>query len=208
MNAKMPTFDYVDAILASTNQGLFLVETQDRVYHVNARLLELFGMKKIQIIGWTCTDLFHWLARLSQDTLRTERELRSALENIQQRPSVYLLSKREAIVSRLQIQLFTLPSDGPKTCRWGGLVRDVTAEWQEIAYQAKYASILTRELRLPLAKLKGMMATYIQNRQRWNDDERQRFLDDMYKSIDRSTHLLDDVQEMFRIQTGALSLNR
>src|SRR5262249_31105958 len=101
MNAKMPTFDYVDAILASTDQGLFLVETQDRVYHVNARLLELFAMKKTQIIGWTCIDLFHRLARLSQDTLRTERELRSALENIQQRPSVYLLSKREAIVSRL-----------------------------------------------------------------------------------------------------------
>src|SRR5215831_9423858 len=87
MNAKMPTFDYLDAILANTDQGLFLVEAQDRVYHVNARLLELFGMKKTQIIGWTCTDLFHWLARLSQDTLRTERELRSALENIQQRPS-------------------------------------------------------------------------------------------------------------------------
>jgi len=99
--------------------------------------------------------------------------------------------------------------------------RDVT-EHRRMEQQARQAATLreihrlrtnflanvSHELRTPLASIKGFISTLLRTDTKWSDEEQRDFLETVDHEADRLTHLISDLLDMSRIDTGALKLER
>ncbi|MEP7285967.1 MAG: response regulator [Chloroflexota bacterium] len=196
---------YLDLAVSNMGTGLFFVGENDAVVYCNPKLLELLGIKESQVLDSGYISLFRRLAALSQDPENTQRELETALRTLGRKSPMQVTLDLHSMMGRLQVQFFPLP---PGEIGWGSIVRDVTAEWREITSRTEHLSLLTRELRLPLAKIKGFMTTMLDGHPYWEEAERQTFLENIYKGVDQLSRLLETAQGALKLQLGASNLNR
>jgi hypothetical protein len=87
-------------------------------------------------------------------------------------------------------------------------VRDVTAEWNEITQRTEHLAAITHELRTSLATMKGFITTLLSSHRYWGERERQEFLENIDSSVDKLSQLLENSQEMTRLEIGAINLEQ
>ncbi len=199
--------DYREIALASTGEGLFLVDSSGLVIYGNGQLWDLCGVKNSQIVGEPYQALFTRIAELSRDPQRVEQDLGAALTDLEQRPHIYVVLRQPQAI-RLQVTLFALHAAQGWFTGWGGVIRDATGEWREIAQRTEQLSMLTRELRTPLAKIKGYVTTLLSSHQYWEESERQTFIESIFRGVEQLGQILEHAQQMFKLETGGIKLNR
>ena len=198
---------YLQAVIANTGEGLFLVNPEGQVTYCNPRLEELIGVNYRDVLGTPYQELFREIAALSDFEQDTQEQLTQALENLNHQPTVHLLAS-QPVVYRLQISFFPILNARTQLIGWGGLVRDVTAEWAEITRRTEFLSSVTHELRTSLAAMKGFVTTLLASHRYWGERERQDFLENIDRSVDELSRMLENAQEMSRLDIGAINLER
>ncbi len=198
---------YLQAVIANTREGLFLIDPDGRITYSNSRLEELIGVKNEDLRHQPFQKLFDDIAGLGEHTGETRAQLDQALHNLNQQPHVYLLTTFP-LVYRLQISLFPILDERTSSIGWGGIVRDVTAEWNEITQRTEHLAAITHELRTSLATMKGFITTLLSSHRYWGERERQEFLENIDSSVDKLSQLLENSQEMTRLEIGAINLEQ
>lgn len=198
---------YLEAVIANTGEGLFLVDPEGHVTYCNPRLEELIGVKYSDMRDVPYTRLFEEIAALSERSQETAHQLAAALDNLNQQPTVHLVTNYP-LVYHLQIGLFPILDEGMHAIGWGGIVRDVTAEWDEITKRTEHLSNLTHEMRTSLATMKGLITTLLTSHRYWGEAEREEFLSNIDENVDRLSRMLENAQEMTRLEMGAVRLEQ
>ncbi|NDJ77403.1 MAG: response regulator [Chloroflexi bacterium] len=198
------------AAFSGMDDGVFTVSTSGQVDYCNARFEELVGIKSGKIEGQPYTRLFKKIASLSTDEARVESELTGALARLPDRTPINLQT-RYPLELRLQIKLFPLQdtvAGEQVTLGWGGMILDMTANWTEINQWTDHLSIMTHSLRSSVATLKGFTSTLLSSHRYWEASERHGFIESIDENIDQLSRLLENAQELFKLEADAVELER
>jgi two-component system KDP operon response regulator KdpE len=201
----------IQAAVATVEEGLFVVGPNGNVSYCNSQLEEMVGVKSADVVGHPYDILLKEIAALSSNQDRTELDLRKAVHNLEEQPTNISLQARERD-NRLQVKLFPIHSvsgnDQTAQMGWGGIVIDATPEWSEVTQWAEHLSLLTHSMRASVATTKGFITTLLSGHRYWEENERQGFLESIDEHIDQLSRLLDNAQELFKLEVDSIELDR
>ncbi|MBN2305545.1 MAG: hypothetical protein JXQ72_13770, partial [Anaerolineae bacterium] len=166
----------------------------------------------LQVVGQSYSVLFNQMANASHNPQRAEARLFAAATNLdalgEQEIRLQLVAAPETHV-RIQFFPIHMPVDGQLArVAWGGIVLDVTAEWNETERWNEDLTVLTRGLRSTIANLKGAVTMLLSGHRYWEQSERQTFLESIDEHVDQLNRLLDNAQEMFKLDADTIELER
>jgi signal transduction histidine kinase len=87
-------------------------------------------------------------------------------------------------------------------------VRDITHFRQADELKSTFISVISHELKTPIALIKGYVGTLRREDATWDREIVQDSLEVIEEEADRLTELIENLLDATRLQTGSLSLNR
>lgn len=196
---------YNELAAANLTEGIFIVDSSDKVVFTNAILNDLLKLGGIQLINRSHWYTFRKIAELSTDAQGAEDQLEQAYQMLDQCPSVSLHT-RNSPGSRLQIKL--APNRVSSWEGWVGTVRDMTGEWREITKQSEYLTVILRTLRTKQAEIKGLMDTLLNSHHYWDEQQRSDFLQNIDKNVTKIDQILEYGQQTLNLHLGGVRLTR
>jgi two-component system KDP operon response regulator KdpE len=200
----------LQAVFANIEQGLFLVGPDGQVNYCNSHLEDLVGIKLADVLDQPYQNLLRDIAALSINEPKTIQELLGAVKDLHERANVNLQT-RDAVDCHLQIKLFPvfdLTAAPPKRIGFGGFVLDTTADWDEVTQWTDHLSAMTQSLRAQVATIKGFVTTLLSGHRYWEENERQGFLESINEHVDQLGRLVENAQELFKLELDAVELDR
>jgi two-component system KDP operon response regulator KdpE len=194
---------YNELAAANLSEGIFLVDSSDKVVFTNAILNDLLRLGGIQLINRSHWYTFRKIAELSTDAQGAEDQLDQAYRMLDQCPTVFLHT-RNSPGSRLQIRL--APNRASSWNGWVGMVRDVTSEWREVTKQSEYLTVILRTLRTKQAEIKGLMDTLLNSHHYWDEQQRSDFLKNIDKNVTKIDQILEYGQQTLNLHLGGIRL--
>jgi signal transduction histidine kinase len=190
----------LEAIVESLQDGLILVDTQERIAYVSQRFVELVG-PIFQGRPDATIDRLWW--RLIQDAADAE-EARSQLAELDAQPATEItLTLARPTRRELAIRGLTVRADGNLVGR-GYLLRDVTRQVEVERVKASILATVSHELRTPLAAIKGFASALLHEGMEWDRASQLDFLTQIDREADRLTGLVRNLLDMSRLEACTL----
>lgn len=197
-----------DALLESSADGLLIMDAAHRVQRFNRALSKLTGWSAAEAIGQTHDDLLRWVK------VQTGPDLAQAEAGgwpLSHSPTPLYV---EGDLQRKEDGFFPAGvTYAPLFDREGRLVnlivsvRDITKFREAEELKSTFISIISHELRTPVALIKGYAETLRRDDARWDPATVRDSLDVIVEESDRLAELIDNLLDASRLQAGALRLN-
>jgi PAS domain S-box-containing protein len=199
---------YLDAVLESSADGLFLLDPAYRFTRFNRACSRLTGYEPEQVIGRYHKDIIRWLRKEPGLSFEDAEAGGWPLS-----PQATLYVEGDLIIangSALSVGITyapTLSSEG-KLLSIIANIRDITKFREAEELKSTFISIISHELRTPVALIKGYTGTLRREDAEWDPEVVRTSLSVIEEEADRLANLIDDLLDASRLQAGALSLNR
>ncbi|MFQ5944268.1 MAG: ATP-binding protein, partial [Anaerolineales bacterium] len=193
------------ALIDALTIGVFMVDTDGMVTEFNHHLANILHVGEDEFVGKPYQELF---ARLLEDSAEQEvvqSSLADAVIAVAERPVVDVVLASEP-VRHLETSFFPVWEDEGAPIGWGGLLSDVTAERERVAWKLELLSILSHDIRAPLATLKGHATAVLSNFRMWDDAMVMEFLQTISRSTDQVIKQVDRNLALTRVESGRLGL--
>jgi len=198
---------YLDAILESSADGIMLLDPQHRILRFNRACARLTGYAPEEVVGRRQEDVLRWTRREPGPTLE---QAEADGWPLSPQATLYLegdLSRGDGGVVSLGITYApTLSPDGRLLSIVANL-RDITRFREAEELKSTFISIISHELRTPVALIKGYVGTLRRDDAEWDPDVVRDSLAVIEDEADRLASLIDDLLDASRLQAGALSLS-
>jgi PAS domain S-box-containing protein len=185
--------------------GLFYVNADGILTNLNMRLVELSGIDEKFFLGQPIRE---WLGTLFSKTSEPEilqKRFTVALSNLDQYPKIEFTIKT-GVTLHYEIALFPVKDESGLLLGWGGIVQDITELKQQVDWKLELLSILSHDIRSPLATLKGHISVLQENHTQWGNEMVKDFLDTIGKNIDKLSHQVDRNLALTRVEGGDLGI--
>jgi PAS domain S-box-containing protein len=193
----------LDSVMNSLVDGLVLVDTRSRIAYLNPHTEEILGLPAGALVGQALDTSGQALAEHVAQPEQVLAQLRYAVENPQDTPTVeFTLTEPEA--RSLQARFFPIQDAGGGSLGLGLLLRDITREREVDDMKSQLLSTVSHELRTPLASIKGFTTTLLRDDVEWDPETRREFLSIIDEESDRLTELIGNLLDMSRIEAGTL----
>ncbi|MGI8550485.1 MAG: sensor histidine kinase [Dehalococcoidia bacterium] len=208
----MDTIDDFRAILDATVNGIIVLDPELRVRYVNQRAGALFRVEPEQLLGTDVRDsLMPAMRARVQDPEGYDLRTQFFNEHLEEESRDELHLNLSGAETRI-LQRFGGPIQSD-TGRFLGRIEvytDVTAQRRAEQVKDEFLSIAAHELKTPITSLKGY-AQLLQRAAARGDGglepaKMTERLTAMMRQIDRLAHLVDDLLEVSRIQSGPMTL--
>lgn len=194
----------IEAVVTSLDQGLVLVNAGGAVTYCNKRLPAMLGLDAMPCVGNSYKDLFRSIARLSHAPQQTEAKLLAVVSDLDTSPTLDI-GIRHPMDSQLTLKFF--PVVGDDATAWGCIVQTATPNPAHVVQQTEHLTTLTHGLRSSVATIKGFVTTLLSGHRYWGDSERQGFLESIDENVDQLSRLLENAQEVLRLESGEVELD-
>lgn len=210
-----PTFEsLVDGVTVSDLKG--------NILQANEATARLHGYdNKAEIIGKNIFDIFID----KKDYASAKNNLKNILENGYSGPIRTPLLSKDGSKFDAELNVTILKDLLGKPAGFIAIVRNITErkriEEEAIQYRAKMEalrvseemktqllSMVSHELRSPLALIKGFVNTLLQPDVKWTKEEERDFIKEIDQASDRLIRLVGDLLDMSSLEGGVLKLNR
>ncbi|MCK5054208.1 MAG: PAS domain S-box protein [Anaerolineales bacterium] len=199
---------HLDAILESAADGIFILDPSYRFTRFNRACSSLMGYEADSVIGKQHKEIIRWL----------DREPGISLEDaeadgwpLSPQATLYvegdLLTKGGGAVS-VGITYAPALDDAGDLLSIVATVRDITKFREAEELKSTFISIISHELRTPVALIKGYVGTLRREDARWDSQVVEDSLAVIEEETDHLSGLIDDLLDASRLQAGALKLNR
>jgi len=199
---------HLDAILESAADGIFILDPSYRFIRFNRACSSLMGYKADSIIGKQHKEIIRWL----------NREPGASLEDaeadgwpISAQATLYvegdLITKSGGAVS-VGITYAPALEEAGELLSIVATVRDITKFREAEELKSTFISIISHELRTPVALIKGYVGTLRREDARWDTEVVEDSLAVIEEEADHLARLIDDLLDASRLQAGALKLSR
>jgi signal transduction histidine kinase len=195
------------AILDAAADGLLILEPDHTIERCNRAFERLYGRPRQEIIGKKHHEIIVWARQPNGLTLEDAEAGGWPLT-----PHSYLYVEGDL----KRPDLFPLPvgityapliyNDRLRNIIVS--VRDITHFREAEELKSTFISIISHELRTPVALIKGYASMLRQEDASWDPAILQESLTVIEEEADRLSHMIDDLLDASRLQAGGLQLNR
>ena len=199
---------HLDAILESAADGLFILNPSFTFNRVNRAFSRLTGYPAEEVLGKLHAEVIRWLSREPGQSLE---ESEAGGWPLTPQASLYvegdLITQSGGAVSVGITYAPALNADG-RLLSIVGAVRDISKFREAEELKSTFISIISHELRTPVALIKGFVGTLRREDANWDSETVQESLAVIEEESDRLATLIDDLLDASQLQAGALALSR
>jgi PAS domain S-box-containing protein len=198
----------LDAIVEYSADGVMILDPAHRITLFNRAMARLTRWSAAEAIGRHHDEVVRW-ARLE-----TELDLNKAVAGGWPLPSaspLYVegdLRRKEGGIVSVGITYAPLFDRGGRLVNIIADVRDVTRFREADELKSIFISVISHELKTPVALIKGYADTLMRKDASWDQETIQESLAVIVEEADRLNQLIDNLLDASRLQAGALPLEK
>lgn len=193
------------ALAESINQGLLLIDRQERVVFANRKLGELYEVDPAALQGQFIGDLRRHLLANAVDPQGTEEAIVAALQHPDAVHTIDL-SMARTVAPMLRITLFPVFDESRVRIGRGHLVQDVTAEVEVERLKDDFVARVSHEFRTPLTTIQGTSAILLNHWEQFDRETRHELLSQVLDQSQRLGRLLEHLLRLASVQAGTLAV--
>jgi PAS domain S-box-containing protein len=200
----------LDALLDSSADGIMVLRPDLIVERFNRALVTLTGWRADAAIGRHHSEIVVWKRRSSRLTLEDAVDQGWLMEDgtlSGAGDALYVegdLQRRNGSPISLAITYAPLMSRSGQLLNIIGTVRDITRFRESDALKDTFISVVSHELKTPVAIIRGYAETLQNPRARTNPALVEEMLSDIIQESNRLARLVDDLLDASRLQAGGL----
>lgn len=198
---------HIDAVLEASADGIFILDPSYHFTRFNRACSRLTGYPPEQVVGRPHAEIIRW--RELQPGLTFE-EAEAGGWPLSPRASLYVegdLIRHGGDIVSVGITYAPSFSDEGQLLSVVANLRDISKFREAEELKATFISIISHELRTPVALIKGYVGTLRREDAHWDPGVVQNSLEVIEEEADHLAKLIDDLLEASRLQSGALSLS-
>lgn len=197
---------HLDAVLDSSADGIFILDPGFRIQRFNRACTRLTGYSAEEVLGRKHAEVIRWLQREPGLTLE---EAEAGGWPLTPQAMIYtegdLITKEGGTISVGIRYAPTLSEDG-RLLSIVANIRDITKFREAEDIRNTFISIISHELRTPVALIKGYAGTLRRDDAQWDPNVVRDSLAVIEEESDRLASLIDDLLDASRLQAGVLAL--
>jgi PAS domain S-box-containing protein len=198
---------HLDQVVESSADGIFILDPRFRFTRFNRACSKLTGFEADDVVGEEHSEIIRWSSREPGSTLE---EATAGGWPLSASAELYVegdLIRAEG--SHISVGVTYAPtfSDDGRLLSVVANVRDITRFREADELKSTFISIISHELRTPVALIKGYSGTLRRDDADWDPEVVRDSLAVIEDEADRLAALIDDLLDASRLQAGALSLN-
>ncbi len=197
----------LDALLNSAADGILIMSPDHTIERCNPAFFRLWGEKVDDIQGLAHEDIVRW-AKLDQGTSLEKAEVGGW--PLTARATLYVegdLIRPSGIPLAVGITYAPLLSSDGKLLNIIAMVRDITHFREAEELKSVFISVVSHELKTPVALIKGYVGTLRRDDASWEREIIQDSLEVIEEEADRLTELIENLLDASRLQAGGIKLN-
>jgi PAS domain S-box-containing protein len=198
---------HLDAILESSADGIFILDPGLRFERFNRSCSRLTGYAQDEVIGKEHDEIIRWRSRQQGQTLQ---EAGAGGWPLSANSILYTegdLRRHDGSTISVGITYAPTLSEGGKLMSIVANMRDITKFREAEELKSTFISIISHELRTPVALIKGYVGTLRREDADWDPEIVGDSLQVIEEEADRLASLIDDLLDASRLQAGALMLD-
>jgi PAS domain S-box-containing protein len=195
----------LESLIESIGAGVFLVDLDGNLADLSSSAAALLAIPRAALIGRPHQELFGVIVQGIEEPEVAQHRLRLASQSVEDRPVIDV--RRNEPVRILEIVFFPVREPDGSPAGWGGLIRDVTDDRDRLAWKLRLLSVLTRDIRAPLATLKGHATALLANYRQWDSPMVLEFLNVINRRTDELVRHVDRGLALTRLETGNVGMN-
>ncbi|MGD8997189.1 MAG: ATP-binding protein [Anaerolineae bacterium] len=196
----------LDAILEYSADGVLILDSALRIQVFNRALSRLTGWPASQAIGRHHDEVARWAH------VETAQDLSDAVAGGWPLPSARPLyvegDLRRKNGGTVSVGIIYAPLFGleGRLVNIIANVRDITRFREADEIKSTFVSVISHELKTPVALIQGYAETLLREDARWDPQTQRESLEVILEESDRLNHLIDDLLDASRLEAGKLSL--
>ena len=197
----------MDALLDSLADGILILSQDHTIERCNPAFERLSGKKSADIIGKKHEEVIHWASLAHGPTLE---EAEAGGWPLTQRATLYVEGDLSlADESRLPVGVTYAPLYTPENQLLNLIasVRDVSHFRQAEEMQSTFMSVISHELKTPVALIKGYVGTLRREDVSWDRKTVEDSLEVIEEESDHLAELIDNLLDASRLEAGILAIN-
>ncbi len=197
----------LDQVVEASADGIFILDPTHRFTRFNRACAKLTGFEAQQVVGKDHSEIIRWASREPGPTLE---EAAADGWPLSARAELYVEGDLvRATGGNVSVGITYAPtfSEDGRFLSVVGNVRDITRFREADELKSVFISIISHELRTPVALIKGYSGTLRRDDADWDPQVVRESLAVIEDEADRLALLIDDLLDASRLQAGALSLN-
>lgn len=197
----------LDALLDSAADGIVIMSPDHKIEKCNQAFARLLRKDVSEIKGQPHEEIFHW------ETLQQGRSLEEAELNgwpLTANANLYVegnLRRPAGDIIPLGVTYAPLLSGDGKLINIIASVRDITHFREAEELKSVFISVISHELKTPVALIKGYVGTLRREDVDWDSEIVQDSLEVIEEEADRLTELIENLLDASRLQAGGFSLS-
>ncbi len=197
-------------ILATSSDGIALVDTTSQFIEVNTTFANIFGVDSAQLVGTDCLSLLQSQDNNTQESTASPPActIKQALEQPQPLPYLELDLKIKGQPRTVGLTISPLASTPPAQLLSLIVVRDVTAFRDAARLKANFLSMITHELRSPLNAIHGYLDLALTGMGGNLNEQQREFVQRARSSSEHLYALIEDILLIARADSDQIRLNR
>jgi len=196
----------LDAILEHSADGVMILDAAHRIVVFNRALAQMSGWPAADTLGQTHDQVIRW-ARLD-----TEIDLNEAVAGgwpLQPARPIYVegdLRRRNGGTISVGITYAPLFDREGRLVNIMASIHDITRFREADQVKSTFISVISHELKTPVALIKGYADTLLRQDACWDQETLQDSLNVILEETERLNHLIDNLLDASRLQAGALPM--
>lgn len=198
----------LDALLDSAPDGILIMNSDHKIERCNLAFARLYRRDVDYIKGKRHEEIINWAARRQGKSLE-EAELTGW--PLTPRANLYVegdLRRPAGDVIPVGITYAPLLSGDGKLINIIATTRDITHFREAEELKSVFVSVVSHELKTPVALIKGYAGTLRRKDVSWDSEIFQDSLEVIEEEADRLTELIENLLDASRLQAGGFSLNQ
>ena len=198
-----------DAMLDSAADGILILRPDRSIERTNAAFARMFGLSQAELQRLSHGDVIHWAKPPNGITLEKAEAGGWPLS-----PQAHLYVEGDIERPAGQPPLPVGITYAPLLSMDGSListiatVRDITRFRQADELKSEFVSIISHELKTPVALIKGYVSTLRRDDVEWDCDVMDSSLQVIEEEADRLTDLIENLLEANRLQMNGMQLKK
>lgn len=197
----------MSALLDSVADGILILSAHYTIERCNRAMARMLGVSMADIVGRNHADVVLWVHREDGVTLEQAKEGGWPLTP---NATLYVEGDLERPVRPplpVGITYAPLLSVEGNLINIVASVRDITHFREAEELKSTFISVISHELKTPVALIKGYVGTLRREDVNWDRKIVEDSLEVIEEESDRLTELIEDLLDASRLQAGALSIN-
>ena len=196
------------AMLDAVADGILILTADHKVEHCNPALARMLGVPLESIRGQHHSDIIRW--KRQKDGLSLEQAEAGGWP-LTPNATLYVegdLQREQLPALPVGVTYSPLLAADGSLLNVIALVRDITRFREAEEMKSTFVSVISHELKTPVALIKGYVSTLRREDASWERDVIRDSLAVIEEEADHLTSLIEDLLDASRLQAGALAINR